>query len=79
MLQAFKKNAIDPDLVVLGITDENEKRMKDDKPMLVNLHDISPDLPDVKIMIIRGKDEHTMAANLGIADELLHSGNGVPH
>jgi hypothetical protein len=46
------------DIVILGLSEENIKRMKDNKPMLIDLKEVG--IPGIKIMIFTGKTEEEM-------------------
>lgn len=45
-------------MVMLGLSDENMKRLAEDKPIKINLNELG--LPDQEILIFTGKDEKTM-------------------
>lgn len=62
MIKARKNNTI-----ILGLSEENIKRLKKDQPIKFSLKDlklkgIDPD--DVTVFIFAGKDEQTMALTL---------------
>jgi hypothetical protein len=50
------------DLYVLGLSDENMKRLKDDQPIKFNLSELG--LGKGEILIFNGRDETTMALML---------------
>lgn len=45
-------------LVILGLSDENMKRLAAGQPIKINLKDL--DLPDIEIVIFNGRTEETM-------------------
>lgn len=45
-------------LVVLGLSDENMKRLADGQPIKINLKDLN--LPDIEVVIFNGRTEETM-------------------
>jgi len=61
MITARKGN-----LIILGLSDENMKRLKDDQPIKFKLSELK--LPDnydnYEVMIYNGRTEETMAATL---------------
>jgi len=50
-------------LIGLGLSDENIKRLREGKPMLVNLADLGITL-NAEIFIFTGKDEQSMKKDL---------------
>ena len=57
MIKAYKKLPNGQRKVLLGLSDENEKRMLDDQPVRLNLKDLSSELPNVEIFLVRGETE----------------------
>jgi len=45
-------------LIILGLSDENLRRLKNNEPIRFNLKDL--DLQDIDVVIFNGKDENTM-------------------
>ena len=61
------------DLVILGITDENIKRMRAGQPMFFNLKDLG--LPNQQVMILTGETEGDIYKTLtgrDLHNELAH-------
>jgi hypothetical protein len=50
------------DIVIFGLSNENIKRMKQNKPMLIDLKELG--IPGVKIMIFTGETEDKMFEDL---------------
>lgn len=44
--------------IILGLSDENLRRLKDDQPIKFNLKELG--LEDVEVIIFNGKDESSM-------------------
>lgn len=53
MVKALRGN-----MIILGLSDENIKRLKDDQPIKFNLQELG--LPDFDVFIFTAKDESTM-------------------
>lgn len=53
MIKAKKGN-----MMILGLSDENLKRLKQDQPIKFNMKDIGFD--DIDVLIFNGKDEQAM-------------------
>lgn len=52
----------EPETVILGLDEENMRRLRDNKPIKVNLHHLDPDgpptkLPNLNIVIAYDNDE----------------------
>lgn len=45
-------------LMIIGLSDENLKRLKEDKPIKFNMKVLG--FPDIDVIIFNGKDEQTM-------------------
>lgn len=53
------------DTVILGLSAENTRRLLDDKPILIDLQEIDPRLPDLTILLCGGKTEDGIRGQLG--------------
>ena len=53
MIKAKKGNT-----VLIGLSDENLRRLKNKEPIHFNLKELN--LPDIDVLIFNGKDEETM-------------------
>lgn len=49
-------------VVILGLSEENIQRLKDDKPIKFNMNEMG--FPDITVFIITGKTEHSIAADI---------------
>ena len=59
--------------VIFGITAENVKRLKEGKPIQINMKELG--LGDNKIFIMYGEDEHAILDKLGIDMMVNTQGN----
>ncbi|RCG19075.1 hypothetical protein DQ384_37995 [Sphaerisporangium album] len=50
-------------LVIIGLSGENMTRLMADEPITFNLTELG--LPDVRVLIVGGRTEETIAAKLG--------------
>ena len=57
MIKAIYKRPDQPDLVILGLSDENLRRLREDMPILVNGEALGL---DVDIAVIAGRTEDTI-------------------
>ncbi len=53
MMKAKKGN-----MLILGLSDENLRRLKNDEPIKFNMVEVG--FPDIDVLIFNGKDEQTM-------------------
>jgi hypothetical protein len=65
----IKASSVHPEtgqsLVFLGLSDENWKRLRAGQPIVVNLRrDLSPDLPNLSVVILGGEDEQSLIDDL---------------
>lgn len=51
------------DTIILGLSDENMKRLKNDQPIKFNLKDLGLDL-DMNVLIFNGRTEESMYIDL---------------
>ena len=51
-------------MVMLGLSDENWKRLRAGQPIVVKLRELDPELPDVRIILLGGETEEEMIEDL---------------
>jgi hypothetical protein len=56
--------ALAGDMIIIGLSDENMKRLKEDQPIHFNLSELG--LENREVLIFAGKDEESMAEHFRI-------------
>lgn len=64
MIKAVARDAFGQPLVILGLSGENMTRLMADEPILINLADLDPGLPRLRVAIVGGRTEDAIAAQL---------------
>lgn len=65
MIKAAGSAADGSPFVVFGLSDENWKRLRAGKPIMVNLRkDMHPDLPALTVLIFGGETEESLVEDL---------------
>lgn len=52
--------------VILGLSDENWRRLREGQPIMVQLHDLDPELPTLGVILMGGETEESLAEDLRV-------------
>lgn len=67
MIKAVGAKASGSTVVFLGLSRRNTELLLEDKPMVIDLHQLDPRLPEVEIVLFAGETEEELASQLGRA------------
>jgi hypothetical protein len=56
----IKLTSTNSKVVILGLSDVNMQRLKEDQPIKFNLRDLGPEFPEYTVYIFNGRDEISM-------------------
>jgi hypothetical protein len=65
MIKAVMANAVGvPTGIVLGLSEENWRRLRAGQPIPVRLRELHPTLPDLTVLLLGGDTEESLTADL---------------
>lgn len=78
MIKAVGKSAGVPTSVLLGLSDENWRRLRAGQPIPIRLHDLDASLPELTVVLLGGPDEASLVDDLRALGGQLRTSAGGP-